>query len=97
MVKLEITKLIVLSRASEAGSPTNRPGSDKTRGQGSFGPSTGGPDLQGSLQPVELTKTPQDFTVSDVEDELKIHVRHLAISKLDNHLDQHFKRNEPHI
>ena len=27
-----------------AGSPTNRPGSDKTRGQGSFGPSTGGPD-----------------------------------------------------
>ncbi len=27
------------------GSPTNRPGSDKTRGQGSFGPSTGGPDL----------------------------------------------------
>ncbi len=35
----------ILSRASEAGSPTNRPGSDKTRGQGSFGPSTGGPDL----------------------------------------------------
>ena len=29
---------IVLSRASEAGSPTNRSGSDKTRGQGSFGP-----------------------------------------------------------
>ncbi len=26
----------ILSRASEAGSPTNRPGSDKTRGQGSF-------------------------------------------------------------
>ena len=40
----------ILSRASEAGSPTNCPGSDKTRGQGSFGPSTGGPDLQGSLQ-----------------------------------------------
>ncbi len=36
----------ILSRASEAGSPTNRPGSDKTRNQGSFGPSTGGPDLQ---------------------------------------------------
>ncbi len=35
----------ILSRASEAGSPTNRSGSDKTRGQGSFGPSTGGPDL----------------------------------------------------
>ncbi len=32
----------ILSRASEAGSPTNRPGSDKTQGQGSFGPSTGG-------------------------------------------------------
>ena len=44
----------ILSRASEAGSPTNRPGSDKTQGQGSFGPSTGGPDLQGSLQPAEL-------------------------------------------
>ncbi len=36
----------ILSRASEAGSPTNRLGSDKTRGQGSFGPSIGGPDLQ---------------------------------------------------
>ncbi len=36
------------------GSPTNRSGSDKTRGQGSFGPSTGVPDLQGSLQPAEL-------------------------------------------
>ena len=36
----------ILSRASEAGFPTNRPGSDKTRGQGSFGPSTGGPDLK---------------------------------------------------
>ncbi len=46
----------ILSRASEAGSPTNRSGSDKTRGQGSFGPSTGGPDLQGSLQPAELTR-----------------------------------------
>ncbi len=35
-----------LSRASEVGSPTNppwTPGSDKTRGQGSFGPSTGRP------------------------------------------------------
>ena len=39
----------ILSRASEAGSPTNRPGSDKTQGHGSLGPSTGGPDLQGSL------------------------------------------------
>ncbi len=46
----------ILSRASEAGSPRNRSGSDKTRGQGSFGLSTGGPDLQGSLQPAELTK-----------------------------------------
>ncbi len=46
-----------LSRASAAGSPTNRPGSDKTQGQESFGPSTGGPDLQGSLQHAELTKT----------------------------------------
>ena len=44
---LEVT-LYILSRASEVGSPTNRPGSDKTRGQGSFGPSTGGPDLRGS-------------------------------------------------
>ncbi len=33
-----------------------RRGSDKTRGQGSFGPFTGGQDLQGSLQPAELTK-----------------------------------------
>ncbi len=48
----------ILSRASEVGSPTNppwAPGSDKTRGQGSFGPFTGGPDLLGSLQPAELT------------------------------------------
>ncbi len=36
----------ILSRASETGSPTNRPGSNKTRGQGSFGTSTGGPDLK---------------------------------------------------
>ncbi len=35
----------ILSHASEAGSPTNRPGSDKTQGQGSLGPSTGEPDL----------------------------------------------------
>ena len=28
--------------ANEAGSPTNRSGSDKTQGQGSFAPSTGG-------------------------------------------------------
>ncbi len=40
----------ILSRAIKAGSPTNRSGSDKTRGQKSFGPSTGGPDLQGSLK-----------------------------------------------
>ena len=45
-----------MSRASEAGSPTNRPGSDKTQGQGSFGPSTGGPDLLGSLQPATMAK-----------------------------------------
>ncbi len=35
----------ILSRASEVGSPTSppwAPGSDKTRGQGSFGPFTGG-------------------------------------------------------
>ncbi len=38
----------ILSCVSEAGSPTNRPGSDKTLGQGSFGPSTGGSDLQGN-------------------------------------------------
>ncbi len=36
------TSGIILSRASETGSPKNRSGSDKTRGQGSFGPSTGG-------------------------------------------------------
>ncbi len=38
----------IVSRASEAGSPTNlpwAPGSDKTLGQGSFGPFTGGLDL----------------------------------------------------
>ncbi len=44
---LQVT--IILSRASKAGSPTNFSGSDKTRGQGYFGPSTGGPDLQGKL------------------------------------------------
>ncbi len=38
---MTVTMYYILSRASEAGSPTNRPGSDKTRGQGSFGPSTG--------------------------------------------------------
>ena len=38
----------ILSRASETGSPTNRSGSNKTPGQGSFGPSTGGPDLKGT-------------------------------------------------
>ena len=65
-----------LSRASEAGSPTNSPASDKTQGQASLGPSTGGPDIHGSLQPAELTKTPQDFTVSDVEHEL-IHIKPL--------------------
>ncbi len=39
---------IVLSRSCEVGSPTNppwAPGSDKTRGQGSFGPFTGGLNL----------------------------------------------------
>ncbi len=42
------TRGMILSRASEAGYPTNppwAPGSDKTRGQGSFGPFTGGLDL----------------------------------------------------
>ncbi len=43
-----------------------------SRGQGSFGPSTGGADLQGNLQPAEL------------------HVKHLTIGKLDNHLDKKF-------
>ena len=46
-----------MSRASEVESPTNpswAPGSDKTRGQGSLGPFTGGLDLRGSLQPAEL-------------------------------------------
>ena len=42
--------MFILSRASEAGSPTNRLGSDKKPDEGSFGPSTGGPDLHGSLQ-----------------------------------------------
>ncbi len=40
-----ILSVNILSRASEAGSPTNppwAPGSDKTRGQESFGPFTGG-------------------------------------------------------
>ena len=37
--------------------------SDKTWGQGSFGP-------------AELTKTPQDFTVSDVEHKLNSHLSH---------------------
>ena len=58
---------MILSLASEAESSTDCPGSDKTWGQGSFGPSTGGlANLQGSLQPAKLTKTPQDFTVSDI-------------------------------
>ncbi len=52
-----VSRFNILSRASEAGSPTNRSGNDKTRGQGSFGPSTGGPDLHMSLQPAELTNT----------------------------------------
>ncbi len=42
------TVVKILSRASEVGSPINppwAPGSNKTRGQGSFGPSTGGPHL----------------------------------------------------
>ena len=43
--------------------------------QGSFGPSTAGPDLTGSLQPAELTKAPQDFDV-----------KQLTIIKLDNYL-----------
>ena len=34
--------ILLLSRASETGSPTNRSGIDKARGQGSFGPSKGG-------------------------------------------------------
>ncbi len=67
----------VLSCAGKAGFPTNRLGSDKTRGQGSFSPSTGGPDLQGSLQPAELTKAPQDFTVSDLEHKLNSHLTDL--------------------
>ncbi len=37
-------EIIILSRASGAGSPTNRPGDDKTRDQRSLGTSTGGPD-----------------------------------------------------
>ena len=45
-----VININILWRASEAGSPTNHPGSDKKRGQGSFGPSTGEPDLQGSLK-----------------------------------------------
>ncbi len=32
--QVEPENYYILSRASEAGSPTNRPGSDKTRGQG---------------------------------------------------------------
>ncbi len=75
--------------ACQRGGVSNKPpGSEKTRGQGSFGPSTGGPDLQGSLQPAELTKAPQDF----------IHVKQLTIIKLDNYLDINIlKRNELHI
>ena len=42
-ILLNMGTYTILSHASEAGSPTNRSGSDKTRGQGSFGPSTGGP------------------------------------------------------
>ncbi len=73
--------MAILSHVSEAGSPMNRSGSDKTQGQGSFAPSTGGPDLQGSLQP--------DYTL--VESGL-IHIEHLTISKLDNHLDKKFEK-----
>ena len=42
---LFVMVVVNIVAASEAGSPTNRLGSDKARGQGSFGPSTGGPDL----------------------------------------------------
>ncbi len=44
----------MLSRASKVGSPRNppwAPGCDKTRGQGSFGPFTGGLDL-----PIKIFK-----------------------------------------
>ncbi len=54
--KLDIPDLyIVACQRGEVGSPTNppwAPGSDKTQGQGSFGPFTGGLDLLGSLQTV---------------------------------------------
>ena len=64
-VKLEETRevsqicpsIIMLSRASEVGSPTNSPwapGSDKTRGQGSFGPFTGG-------LPIKLLKRNEPY------------------------------------
>ncbi len=36
--------------------PPWAPGSDKTWGQGPFGPFTGGLDLRGSLQPAELNQ-----------------------------------------
>ena len=61
VISLEFLVSILL-HASKVGSPTNppwAPGTDKTQGQGSFGPSTGGPDL---LQPAELTKAAQNFT-----------------------------------
>ncbi len=41
----------ILSRASGEGSPTNRPGSDKTQDQGSFGPFTGGLSLTPTGEP----------------------------------------------
>ncbi len=53
----------ILSCASEAGSPTNRPGSDKTRGQGSFGPSTiGGNHLDKNFNRTNRTFDSPDFT-----------------------------------
>ncbi len=49
-----VNQATILSHASEAGSPTNLSGSDKTWGQGSFGPSTGGPDLHKNFKRNEL-------------------------------------------
>ncbi len=57
----------ILWPASKVWSPTNQSGlwgSDKTRGQGSFGPLTGALDLQGSLQPAELNKLDQAFATN---------------------------------
>ncbi len=68
----------ILSRASEVGSPANppwAPGSDKTRGQGSFGPFTVGKETNRTFDPLLLRQgepgTPQNIVIySKIENKI---------------------------